>query len=148
MIGVKTITVGESLNSEYSKGSWGFRAQGVEGLLDGKLIRGDMEDRGILAKWTNRSLSEPGRPRTRPKAKAYQKRARKSLLKFGQGEGPCQWGDHELKIRLKKEDVVSWRQAKNRMAKSMEWNDMIWGKGDQALSMSILAPGSYVWVII
>lgn len=77
MIGVKTITVGESLNSEYSKGSWGFRAQGVEGLLDGKLIRGDMEDRGILAKWTNRSLSMTGlgRPKTRSKGKAYRKRA-------------------------------------------------------------------------
>ena len=39
------------LNSEYSKDSWRFRAESkVKGSVDGKLLRGGMEGRGILAK--------------------------------------------------------------------------------------------------
>ena len=52
VIGVRTLTVGESLNSECGKGSWGFRAKGVGvgDVVGGKLLRGDIKGRGILAR--------------------------------------------------------------------------------------------------
>lgn len=50
VIGVRTLTVGESLNSECGKGSWGFRAKGVRDVVDGKLLRGEIKGRGILAR--------------------------------------------------------------------------------------------------
>ena len=38
-------------NSEYSKDSWRFRAESRRrGLVDGKVLRGDMDARWILAK--------------------------------------------------------------------------------------------------
>ena len=39
------------LNSEYGKDSWRFRAESRRrGLVDGKVLRGDMDAKGILAK--------------------------------------------------------------------------------------------------